>query len=123
MGRRDITRTAIFHLVTLQVLSLGYVAWADASRGGDRADRIGAMRQLSSINSRVTIRGQLKCTLAENNQGQACPLQLENTETGEILNLAKSNAAMRLFQDGKTQVVATGEIRGGRLHVISIEAK
>jgi hypothetical protein len=103
---------------------LAVVAWAGSDRGADRGrEPIGAMRQLAQTNTRTTITGQLKCTLAEANAGQACPLQIQNAETGEVLNITGSNEAMRMYQDGKTQVVATGEIRGSSLRIHTIRSQ
>lgn len=122
MGRRKTAYSAIVHLIALQFFSLAIFAWA----GSDRTDRaqVGSMRQLASNSaSRITIHGELKCTLSEANEGLACPLQIQNKANGEVLNITGTDQAMRLFQDGKTQVVATGEIEGTRFRVSRIEAE
>jgi hypothetical protein len=126
MGRSTAFRHDVAaHLVVFQALTLAVVAWistigsVQAREGRDFA----ATRQLTQTNNRTTIAGELKCTLSESNNGQACPLQLKSAENGETYNVSNSHAAMRLFQDGKTQVVAMGEISGGRFRVISIRAE
>jgi hypothetical protein len=126
MGRSTAFRHDIAaHLVVFQALTLAVVAWISTigSVQARESRDFAATRQLAQINTRTTIRGELKCTLAEANNGRACPLQLHSAEKGEIYNVSNSHAAMRLFQDGKTQVVATGEISGGQLRVLSIRAE
>jgi len=58
--------------------------------------------------------------MPEQNTGRACTLQIVNVDGGQTLKIHGSNAAMRLFQDGKTQVIATGIISGDALRVIAI---
>jgi hypothetical protein len=113
------------HLVVFQALTLAVVAWVGSigSVHARESRDFAATRQLAQVNTRTTIQGELICTLAEANNGRACPLQLKNAANGDILNVADSHAAMRLFQDGKTQVVATGEINGGRFRILSIRAE
>jgi hypothetical protein len=115
----------VAHLIIFQALTLAVVAWVGSINSVHARENrdFAATRQLAQVNTRATIRGELRCTLAEANNGQPCPLQLKNAANGEVLSLANSHAAMRLFQDGKTQVIAIGEITGGRLRILSIRAE
>lgn len=114
-------RSIFAHLVILQALGLAVVAWAGTDRA-DRGDR--ATASLARIEareqSRVDIRGTLSCPMPEQNTGRSCTLQIVSEETGQTLKIRDSNAAMRLFQDGKTQVIASGVITGDALRVIAI---
>jgi hypothetical protein len=77
-------------------------------------------RNESRDQTKVDIRGRLKCPMPESNTGRACTLEIVSAETGESLRVAGSNTAMRLFQSGQTQVVATGNIMGDSLRIIEI---
>ena len=119
MGRSTIT-----HLVILQAFALGVIAFVGSARAVEH-DRTpaGVMAFEAREASRVNIRGNLKCPMPATNIGGPCTLQIVNQATGETLEIAGSNAAMRLFQDGQTRVVATGTVTGDALKVISIRAE
>jgi len=61
--------------------------------------------------------------MPETNTGGACTLQIVDEDTGQTLRIVASNAAMRLFQNGQTRVVATGTVSGDALRVIEIRAE
>ncbi|MBS1961572.1 MAG: hypothetical protein JST04_05120 [Bdellovibrionales bacterium] len=88
----------------------------------ERADRepAGVMRLDARDASRVDVRGDLKCPMPETNNGRSCTLQITDRQTGQTLRVVGSNAAMRLLQNGQTQVVATGTIMGDALRIIQI---
>ena len=115
-------RSLITHLVILQALSLGLVAWADASRES-RADRnpAGLARIESQQSARVALRGSLACPMAESNTGSACQLSFTPSDKGKTLRINESNSAMRLFHEGKTDVIATGTIQGDSFRIIEIK--
>ncbi len=116
-------RSLFTHLVILQAVGLAVVAWAGTDKS-DRGDRNVAAARLDARDaSKVDVHGVLTCTLAEQNDGRPCSLQIYSQETGLTLKVVGSNAAMRLFQDGKTQVVATGIIAGDAIRVINIAAE
>lgn len=113
-------RSLFTHLVILQAVGLGVVAWA-GSDTRDTGDRSPAIARLDAREATKTdIRGFLTCSLPEQNDGRACTLQLISQDTGQSLKIVGSNTAMRLFQEGKTQVVATGIISGDAIRVMSI---
>lgn len=114
-------RSLFAHLVILQAVGLAVVAWAGNDRS-DRGDRSTASlaRMEAREQARVDIRGTLTCPMPEQNNGRSCTLQIVSKDTGQTLKIHDSNAAMRLFQDGATQVVATGIITGDALRVIAI---
>ncbi len=116
MGRSTIT-----HLVILQALGLGFIAFASRA-GAIEHDRTpaGVMALEARDAAKIDIRGSLKCPMPEANTGRSCTLQLVSRETGQTLRVVASNAAMRLFQDGQTQVVATGTVMGDALRIIAI---
>lgn len=116
MGRPTIT-----HLVITQVLGLGAVAWVSSTFARDRDPASFAYtRNESRDESKIDFRGRLKCPMPESNTGRACSLEIVSHETGESLRIAGSNAAMKLYQSGQTQVVATGNVMGDSLRIIEI---
>ena len=117
-------RSIITHLVILQAIVLGAVAFM-GSAGAIEHDRTpsGVMALEAREAAKTDIRGILKCPMPEANTGASCTLQIVNRENGQTLRIVASNAAMRLFQDGQTQVVATGTIIGNALRVLSIRAE
>ncbi|MBC7385342.1 MAG: hypothetical protein H7301_04145 [Cryobacterium sp.] len=114
-------RPLFMHVVIWQAFVLGAVAWA----GSDRSDRgpAGLARMESQQSSRVSVIGTLRCLVAAENNGEACSLSLTNRENGKNLRISGSSSAMRLYTDGKTEVVATGTIQGDSLRVIDIRAE
>lgn len=119
MGRTNLT-----HLVILQALALGFVAWV-GSAGAREHDRTpaGNLRYEAREMAKTDIRGDLKCPMPEANNGRSCTLQIVEKGTGQTFRIVASNTAMRLYQDGQTGVVATGTIQGDALRVISIRAE
>lgn len=115
-------RSLFAHLVILQVAGLAVVAWAGTDTR-DTADRSPSRARLEAREAaQVDIHGFLACYLPEQNDGRACTLQLISQDTGQNLKIIGSNVAMRLYQEGKTQVVATGIISGDAIRVVSIAA-
>ncbi len=116
MGRPTIT-----HLVIAQFIGLGVITWANSTfaRDRDRAS-FAYTRNESRDQTKVDIRGRLKCPMPELNTGRACSLEIVSDDTGQSLRVAGSETAMRLFQSGKTQVIATGNIMGDSLRIIQI---
>ena len=115
MGRSTITHLVIIQAVGLAVLA--FLASADANERGSAA----TARMEEAVASRADVRGDLKCPMPDSNTGEACTLEIVNRENGETLRVASSNAAMKLFQDGKTRVVATGTFRSDGFHLLSIQ--
>lgn len=111
-------RSIIMHLVVIQAFGVCVMAWA----GSDRRESAGINRIDARDLSRVTVRGDLRCLMPESNTGQACALQLASHE-GETFRISSSNPAMRLYHDGKTQVVATGTVSGDQLRIIDIRSE
>jgi hypothetical protein len=123
MGHSSLT-----HLVILQVIglsALAYISSAGAREGRGAHDRTpaGVMAMEARNQARVDIRGSLKCPMPETNTGRACALQIVDHDTGNTLRIIASDTAMRMYQDGQTQVVASGTIRGDSLKVITIRAE
>lgn len=117
-------RSLFTHLVILQAVGLAVVAWAgnDKTDKGDRAPA-GLARLEARESSNIDIHGLLTCPLPAQNNGQACTLQIISEGTGQAFRIIDSNAAMQLFQEGKTQVVATGIISGDAIRVTDIASE
>lgn len=115
-------RSTIAHLVIIQAIALSVIAFIDSAGAVDH-DRTPSAYLDMRNSSKMDIRGTLKCPMPEANTGSSCTLQIVNSETGEALRIVASNAAMRLFQDGKTQVVATGTLIGDALRILEIRAE
>src|SRR4051812_20554510 len=98
MGRSTIT-----HLVIIQAIALGVIAFVSSAGAVDHDRGPSAYNDMRS-SSKIDIRGTLKCPMPESNNGRSCTLQIVNSDTGEAIRVVASNAAMRLFQDGQTQV-------------------
>lgn len=111
-------RSIVMHLVIIQAFGVCVMAWA----GSDRRESVGMLRLDDRDMSRVTVRGSLQCTMPATNTGNACALQLAS-QSGEIFRIFRSNPAMRLYHDGKTQVVATGTVFGDRFRIIDIRSE
>lgn len=119
-------RTTLAHLVIIQAIGLGIIAAvssgispADAIERADR-EPAGVMRLDARDASKVELRGDLKCPMPESNTGRSCTLQITDRQTGQTLRVVGSNTAMRLLQNGQTQVVATGTVMGDALRIIEI---
>ncbi len=109
-------RSIIAHLVIIQAFTVCVMAWAGSDRGREPNSllRLDAREQ-----SKITLRGSLRCPMPETNTGAACGLQIA-TDSGEVFRIQASTPAMRLYQDGKIQVVATGVPVGDSFRVINI---
>jgi hypothetical protein len=117
MGRSTIT-----HLVIIQAIALGVIAFIGSAGAVDHDRSPSAYNDMRN-DSKIDVRGTLKCPMPEANTGRSCTLELVNNDTGKDLRIVASNAAMRLFQDGQTQVVATGTLMGDALRIIEIRAQ
>lgn len=112
-------RLLLTHLIILQGIGLAAVAYA----GTDRARSSAGLTRLESYYAEeVNVRGTLRCPLPEENNGRACTLSFVDRSTGASLRVIGSDSAMRLFQDGKTDVSARGTIQGDALRVKEITA-
>jgi hypothetical protein len=111
-------------LVILQALGLGAIAAWGSARDSER-DRTpaGQASYEARTAAKIDIRGDLKCPMPASNTGRSCTLEIVDRETGQTLRVVASNAAMRLYQDGQTQVVATGTVVGDALRIIAIRAE
>lgn len=119
MGRSTIT-----HLVILQVIGLGAIAFAASAGAREGRREPAATQRLDARDAaRIALRGTLKCPMPEANTGHACTLQIVDHQTGQTLRIVASNGAMRLYQNGQTQVVATGTVSGDALRVLEIRAE
>jgi|GEM_PF-3575647 len=120
--------TTITQLVILQALGLGVIAYVGSA--GAREGRAGVDRSPTGVTAfetreaaKTELRGILKCPMNEVNTGQSCTLQFTDRTTGQTLRIVASNTAMRLYQNGQTQVVATGTISGDSLRIFEIRAE
>ena len=117
-------RSIITHIVILQAIGLSIIAFigsAGAREGG--REPAATLRLDARDAARIELRGSLKCPMPESNTGHSCTLTITEVETGKVLRIVASNTAMRLFQDGQTQVVATGTVIGDALKIIEIRAE
>jgi hypothetical protein len=92
-------------------LALGTLAAAPAL-ANDRDVSIAILRQMERRN-RITVSGELTCTMPETNDGRPCALKFTENGTGRNYELTNADGAMRLYQNGQANVVLEGELRDG----------
>jgi hypothetical protein len=103
---------------TLGLLSALIAVFASAPAYASRGDmtNFAALRQDREIRSPaaklVRIEGALSCTLEAENTGKGCELKLQENGSGRMYNLIEAKSAMRLFQDGKKNVLIEGRLAG-----------
>ncbi len=100
---------------------LGVVlAQSAAFAGREDVSHMAAIRHdITEARKLTKFQGALSCPMGESNDGQGCSLTFKETATGRIFQLRNHQSAMRLFQDGRTQVAIEGTLADGE--TISVE--
>ena len=77
---------------------------------------LASLRQERGIASIVHVEGSLSCVMPAENNGKPCQLKLIENNTGKTFELiGSSGGAMRLLNDGHTNVAVDGSPAGGNV--------
>lgn len=93
---------------------------AYALRGDGPSDTLSSIRHARTESSGTQVKGTLKCTLAEQNSGEPCVLNLIEEGSGKTYRILNAETAMRHFQDGNRAVTVLGSVSDGEIQVSQV---